>query len=168
MAKAKEIKYNTLSKTANSHGVYYFTKDNINYIGNAYAVIRGMNDDEFKTAIDKAKAEKLEREDSINIVVNHINMVKNKGLSVKYTKFCFNTVNGLVHFFKMDNGTIINLYDKFYSLLKDQKINKIIGLNSTKGVVFELTDGKDIMILPMKLKLNEEKADILEKVFDIL
>lgn len=168
MAKKNEIKYNILSKTANNYGTFAFTKDNINYIGNSFVVIRGMNDDEFKTAIDKAKAEKLDREDSINIIVNNINEVKEKGTSTKYTKLCFNSINGLVHFFKTDNGIIINLYDKFYSILKDQYIKKIIGLNFVQGVVFELADGKDVMILPMKLKLNGEEANTLEKLLDNL
>lgn len=168
MAKKNEIKYNILSKTADNNGVYYFTKDNINYIGNSFAVVRGMNDDEFKAAIDKAKAEKLDKDTAISIVTNHTNEVKEKGASTKYTKLCFNSISGLIHFFKTDNGIIINLYDKFYSILKDQYIKKIIGLNSVKGVVFELADGKDVMILPVKLKLNGEEANTLEKLLDIL
>lgn len=55
MAKKNEIKYNILSKTVNNYGTFAFTKDNINYIGNTFAVVRGMNDDEFKTAIDKVR-----------------------------------------------------------------------------------------------------------------
>lgn len=168
MAKKNEIKYNILSKIANNHGVYYFTKDNINYIGNSFVVVCGMNDDEFKTAIDKTKAEKLDKDTAISIVTDHINEVKEKGTSAKYTKFCFNSISGLVHFFKTDNGIIINLYDKFYSILKDQYIKKIIGLNSVNGVVFEFADGKDVMIMPMKLKLNGEEANTLEKLLDNL
>lgn len=168
MAKAKEIKYNILFKTADSHGVYCFTKDNVNYIGNSFAVIRGMNDEEFKTAIDKAKAEKLDKESTINIVVNHVEEVKNKGCHTTYTKLCFNSSSGLIHFFKTENDIVVNLYDKFYAMLKDQQVSHIFGLSSDKGLVFELNDGKDVMILPMKLKLNGSEAKILEKVLGIL
>lgn len=168
MAKAKEIKYSILSKTADAHGVYCFTKDNVNYIGNSFAVIRGMNDEEFKTAIDKAKAEKLDRENTIDIVVNHVEEVKNKGCYATYTKLCFNSSSGLIHFFKTENDIVVNLYDKFYAMLKDQQVSHIFGLSPERGLVFELNDGKDIMILPMRLSLNGIEAENLEKVLDIL
>lgn len=168
VAKAKEIKYAILSKTADSHGVYYFTKDNINYIGNIYIVVRGMNDEEFRVAIEKAKAEKLDKDDTIDIAVNHVNEVKNKGYHAAYTKLCFNSASGLVHFFKADNGLVINLYDKFYALLKEQQVSHIFGLSPERGLVFELNDGKDIMILPIRLSLNGIEAENLEKVLDIL
>lgn len=168
VAKAKEIKYTILSKTTNSYGVYYFTKDNINYIGNIYAVVRGMNDEEFKVAIEKTKAKKLDRDDTINVIVNHVEKVKNKGYHTKYTKLCFNSSSGLVHFFKADNDLVINLYDKFYALLKDQKVNHIFSLSPNMGLVFELNDGKDIMVLPIRLNLNGAEAENLEKVLDIL
>ena len=165
MAKKNEIKYNILSKTANNYGTFAFTKDNVNYVGNAFAVVYGMDDDEFKAAIEKSKAVQMDDVDKIKIVTEHIANIKKNGKKAIYTRVCFNSTNGLVHFFQTDPCMFITLYDNLYALVKDLTIDSMIGNNKTGGIVFG-SGNKEILILPMKLKLNNGVENVLNKLLE--
>lgn len=162
MAKVKEIKYNFLQKTANNIGVLYHTANNVNYIGNSFCVVYGMNDEEFKTAIEKTKAEE---NDIISEQVNEIvEDVKGHEIEGEYTRVCYDSYNGLVNFFRSYNGAIVAVKNCFFEPIKNLPVNKIYCYGTTKGLVIELADGRTIVIMPYAIR-EEKITKIIQEIY---
>lgn len=164
MAKKKEIKYNLLSKTADSRGALFETYNGVHYVGNSYCVIFGMGDEEFALAVEKSKA--IEYESFGKIGMDAANIVKWEGITAEYTHICYNTHEGMVHYFRTSKGKIVRLKDKFFEIVKDLDVVKVYGLDSNRPIVFELKDGKNVVVFPciMNGKKNEMIEKIIEKI----
>ncbi len=162
MAKKKEIKYNLLNKTANESGTIFDTHEGIHYVGNVYCVVYGMNDEEFNLAIDKSKANEYNGlgEKVFNVVKN----LKSANTTAEYTNICYDSYEGMLHYFRTSKGNIVRLNGKFFEIVKDLDIINVYGLNMQDAIVFELKDGKGVMIFPM-LK-SDGKNEMIEKIIE--
>ena len=162
MAKTKENKYNILHKTANGRGVMYCTQNGINYIGNAYMVVYGMNDDEFNKAIEKAKAvENLVIGEQASIIIDDVKGHKVEG---EYTKVCYDSANGMISFFRADNEEIVPIQYCFFEFVKELPVNKVWCYSDKAGVVIELTDGRSVVIMPYIIT-KEKIEKIIKEIY---